>query len=821
MSTFAGTVKAVKGRYGFVEVDETGESVLILPKNCHDWGGELPWAGTRVILQAEPNPTQGNCTMKATHVWQEPTSRDSKKYGQGWEEFSGKHAGYGKEKGKWQDWSQNDWKQESSQNDWSSYSTPKQKFHGTMDTDLGQYGFIMQDAENGGEPQKMFVLPYSCADMTLPPIGSRVEFTVVADPKTGRARAEDVVPEGGDNKTDQWNPLPGLPGEVYTGTFCKEKNTFGFIKPDQEFSEEVFVLPSACSGFFNNFPPLGTRVKFTLQPNKDKKSMMACEVTELDEGCTFSREMRKGIMEKNLGNYGFIRDGEEAIFVLPGSCKGKQIFEPGTRVVYRKVPCKKTGGVRAESVDVDLSMPYLPSLEPEAAASLEPADDTAYVAPDTSLTGVVVSTKESYGFIQVEDSETKVFLHISQCPGRTLPPVGAELQFDKTLGGGRVNATNVAILSTPEPPEPVVPDEVPDEGEQQGEEESMEDPPKSPEPELPRKARSYRSPEVAILWKRYCDENADGLYDPEEHSALFLREFLHAVLPGDLAAPAPKRQRTWDTKLTQVENKERQQLAAFQPFQLLFKAQLCPTSFASTKSWMKMNESYMQWWTCQAFSCASAQQLWGVDPGSMDLILCPFIFEHVAKPWMAIRTLLRFPMFQCFLAISIRHHHLHERWSPALHLTFTFRCLGGFCQDFGWHLASRWFCGLGCQEPRCHGVTFIPRPSSIRINNKTLLEGFPGFQPNSPTPVWVWLKITAKAPMFQRYHGSRTWHTKKPLYKVICEVIQWIYSWMLHLPCSRISVHGISMNFIQFHRFKPQPDFIYFNHNPSFLYPCI
>jgi len=28
-----------------------------------------------------------------------------------------------------------------------------------------------------------------------------------------------------------------------------------------------------------------------------------------------------------------------------------------------------------------------------------------------------------------------------------------------------------------------------------------------------------------------------------------------------------------------------------------------------------------------------------VDPGSMDLILCPFIFEHVAKPWMAIRTL--------------------------------------------------------------------------------------------------------------------------------------------------------------------------------------
>lgn len=695
--------------------------------------------------------------MKATHVWQEPASRDSKKYGQGWEDFSGKHTGYGKEKRKWQDWSQNDWKQESSQNDWSSYSTPTQKFYGTMDKDLGQYGWIMQDAQNGGEPSKMFVLPYSCPDMTLPPFGTRVEFTVVTDPKTGKPRAEDVVFEGasGNSKTDQWNPLPGLPGEVYTGTFCKERNTFGFIKPDQEFSEEVFVLPSACSGFFNNFPPLGTRVKFTLQPNKDKNSMMACEVTELDEGkSTFSREMRKGIMEKNLGNYGFIRDGEEAIFVLPGSCKGKQIFEPGTYVVYRKVPCMKTGGVRAESVEVDSHPPRLP----EAVASLE-AEGSAYAPEETGLKGVVVSTKDSYGFIQVEDSDTKVFLHIRQCPGRTLPPVGTELQFDKTLDHNRLNATNVSILFTPEPPEPAEPDE----GEQQGEEETMEDPCEEeimedtpPEPELPRKARSKKSPEVAILWKRYCDENAEGLYDPSEHSALFLREFLHAVLPGDLANPAPKRQRTWDTKLTQVENKERQ--SALQPFQLLFKAQACLTIYASTKSWMKV--------IC-----------------SDELVK----LSHVHQPSGYEVSIL--VLWTLFFAPSFSSMLPNHGWLSG-------RCLGfsnglvtlsdKFCQDFGWHLASRWFCRLGCQKPRCD-----IRPKA-RINT---LEGFPIKLTHSSVKGWRWLP----RPRCSSATMGPAPDIHRPLYQVICECCICHARVFVFMEFQRISYNFIDSSHARFH----------------------
>eukprot|EP00439_Symbiodinium_sp_Y106_P023401 s3811_g2.t2 len=36
-----------------------------------------------------------------------------------------------------------------------------------------------------------------------------------------------------------------------------------------------------------------------------------------------------------------------------------------------------------------------------------------------------------------------------------------------------------------------------------------------------------------------------------------------------------------------------------------------------------------------------SEDRFGVDPESHDLILCPFIFEHVSQPWLAIRTLAR------------------------------------------------------------------------------------------------------------------------------------------------------------------------------------
>merc|ERR1712050_360059 len=82
----------------------------------------------------------------------------------------------------------------------------------------------------------------------LPPIGTRVQYLITIDSKTGRPRAEDVRP-------------PRLVGSILV-----DNGKFGFIKQDSG-GENMFVMPSAfvfpgAARGETSLPPIGSRVSY-------------------------------------------------------------------------------------------------------------------------------------------------------------------------------------------------------------------------------------------------------------------------------------------------------------------------------------------------------------------------------------------------------------------------------------------------------------------------------------------------------------------------------------------------------------------------------
>jgi len=265
---------------------------------------------------------------------------------------------------------------------------------GTMETDNGKFGFITQDSDGS----KMFVMPAACIPwgQELPPIGTRVRYSIVADEKTGRPRAEYVQPLAGAGR-NSFSQLKGGSVLLNTGTLSKDNGQFGFITQDAD-GTEMFVLPLGCVSFGKKLPPVGTRVCYEIVTDHKTGRPRAENVEPIEEfnpsgpnSGSYGKASTKGVgaqnrsqpysnstgsmnqtpnwtqsahddgfvtgtMSKiNEGKFGFITldSGEGTMFVMPQAFLkhwSGRLPQIGTRLGFRVVADEKTGRPRAEDV---------------------------------------------------------------------------------------------------------------------------------------------------------------------------------------------------------------------------------------------------------------------------------------------------------------------------------------------------------------------------------------------------------------------------------------------------------------------------------------
>lgn len=274
---------------------------------------------------------------------------------------------------------------------------------GTIVKDSGGFGFIQQDCSDEG----MFVMPKGCVGFggVIPPLGTRVLYSVVLDSKTGRPRAENVQPEVAlSHPAAAAVPTAG----ERKGTLVKDAGRFGFIEQDNG-DEHMFVLPNSCMAFGGVLPPVGSRVLYHVvsdaktglpraegvRPGQDlvvsapastrpagsqANSLTAAGLgMSTPKGAQAASKPRKrgpvsthahngfdmfgvpfgdkchGAITKSGQSFGFIRQdsGEANMFVMPLACAafGGIIPPEGTRVVYEVVTDSKSGLPRAEAVE--------------------------------------------------------------------------------------------------------------------------------------------------------------------------------------------------------------------------------------------------------------------------------------------------------------------------------------------------------------------------------------------------------------------------------------------------------------------------------------
>eukprot|EP00931_Biecheleriopsis_adriatica_P090698 TRINITY_DN64637_c0_g1_i1.p1 TRINITY_DN64637_c0_g1~~TRINITY_DN64637_c0_g1_i1.p1 ORF type:complete len:562 (-),score=90.49 TRINITY_DN64637_c0_g1_i1:35-1720(-) len=356
--TISGNVVNSSSKFGFIQQDSGEGDLFVMPAECTGFGGCLPPGGTRVtyVLGVDPQKGRPRAEEVEAEIVQQP--RPS---------FVRPRPSVAQPRPSIVQPQVTSWS-----SSWQPARSVSSQRAGTMMKDNGKFGFIQQDS---GE-EDLFVMPNQCAEFggALPPIGCRVVYEVAADPKTGRPRAENVVPEmvaatfrqpsfpsavrskGGVTRQVQRRPAG-------TMLHMKENGSFGFIQQDSG-EPDLFVMPNQCEAFGNALPPVGSRVEYEVTADPKTGRPRAEDVQPEQTGARLPRPVPSqsagmhgklaGTMQWDNGKFGFIKQdsGEDDLFVMPNQCEafGGQLPAMGTRLTYEIVLDAKTGRPRAEDV---------------------------------------------------------------------------------------------------------------------------------------------------------------------------------------------------------------------------------------------------------------------------------------------------------------------------------------------------------------------------------------------------------------------------------------------------------------------------------------
>lgn len=324
---------------------------------------------------------------------------------------------------------------------------------GTINKENGSFGFIKPDEPGASD---MFVIPPSCKAFgkAIPPVGTRVQFSVVEDHKTGRPRAEDVQPVDGGSGVADTEAWAAQELAAAVGAMGAQEAALGVEAQATHAQQAAEPLEVDVQS---------TAQQLAQQLLADLPGLGQIDLAALTGGAAAQASaggQNRGTVQSNSGKFGFIsQDTGGDMFCLP------PIPPVGTRVAFDIVTDPKTGRPRADNVTVldaaaeqtnaqaqatleqylvgGLLNAFAPQT-PEVAAvqgqgSGQAAAAAVMAAAMGRATGIMAADRGSFGFIKQDSGGPDMF---------TLPPffpLGTRVSFEVVADPktGRPRADNV------------------------------------------------------------------------------------------------------------------------------------------------------------------------------------------------------------------------------------------------------------------------------------------------------------------------------------------------------------------------------------------